>query len=189
MQLPAGLQGEGRALGAHDGGQRTADARGGGGGTVCRMKDALGTGLASGSRRRSGEPWRAAETALSRPHGDTVRNTVHPWVPSSCPIKHVRLGLALRQRVLPFLARHGGLEFDQAARSAAVPRPARLMKLLAAAQHGAMSAGRVHSPPPAPDLPHVVDRRQRAAREPQVMATKRICIPRSREPPPRAPAA
>jgi len=71
VQLLAGLEGEGRALGEHDGSQRTADASGGG--AVCRRKDALGTGLASGSRRRSGEPWRAAETALSRPHGDTVR--------------------------------------------------------------------------------------------------------------------
>jgi len=97
VQLLAGLEGEGRALGEHDGSQRTADASGGGGGgAVCRRKDALGTGLASGSRRRSGEPWRAAETALSRPHGvdgvwdtgvdgvwdtvweDGVSNTVHP---------------------------------------------------------------------------------------------------------------
>ena len=75
------------AVGEHDGRQRTADVSGSGG-AVCRSKDAIGTGLVSGSRRRSGEPWRAAETALSRPHGvdgvwdtvreDSVSNTVHP---------------------------------------------------------------------------------------------------------------
>jgi len=51
-------------VGEHDGRQRTADASGGGGGAVFRSKDAIGTGLVSGSRRRSGEPWRAAETAF-----------------------------------------------------------------------------------------------------------------------------